>query len=417
MSRVIQVFEFEKLTLYKDSRGRFLYPKELEKLYQFNDQNNHIYFTGIRDGVRFKNYVGVIQVGGLTVEILPKADKNLDDEIEYNIWHGALLNMLRVCRHINVDSISEANLRRKHNSILELYYEMYLDEVQQLIRAGLIKKYRNYSGNVYSLKGRLNFSKNIQKNLIHGERFYTEHQVYDYENIVNQILIKGLSVLSQLTTDTVLSDRINRIRMSFPEIREIEIQKSHFSNLVENRKTTSYQKAIQIARMIILNYSPDIKSGQEHMLTLLFDMNKLWEEYIYRMLIKSKRPEIKISFQNKQKFWEGRTIRPDLVIKRITPENEENFVIDTKWKILDQVNPKPSDDDLKQMYAYNLYWGATKSMLLYPNSIETDERFGNFWKGREIPDENKCKVGFINVLDSNSQLDFSIGDQILSKLF
>jgi len=169
--------------------------------------------------------------------------------------------------------------------------------------------------------------------------------------------------------------------------------------------------------MIILNYSPDIKSGQEHMLTLLFDMNKLWEEYIYRMLIKSKRPEIKISFQNKQKFWEGRTIRPDLVIKRITPENEETFVIDTKWKILDQVNPKPSDDDLKQMYAYNLYWGATKSMLLYPNSIETDERFGNFWKGREIPDENKCKVGFINILDSNSQLDFSIGDQILSKLF
>ena len=106
-----------------------------------------------------------------------------------------------------------------------------------------------------------------------------------------------------------------------------------------------------------------------------------------------------------------------MVIKRITPENEETFVIDTKWKILDQVNPKPSDDDLKQMYAYNLYWGATKSMLLYPNSIEMDERFGNFWKGREIPDENKCKVGFINVLDSNSQLDFGIGDHILSKLF
>ena len=29
-------------------------------LFEFNDTNNNNYFTGIRDGVRFKNYVGVI---------------------------------------------------------------------------------------------------------------------------------------------------------------------------------------------------------------------------------------------------------------------------------------------------------------------------------------------------------------------
>jgi 5-methylcytosine-specific restriction enzyme subunit McrC len=416
MSRVIQVFEFEKLTLHKDWRDRYLDISELKKLYEFNDNNNNLYFTGIRDGVRFNNYVGVIQIGGLTIEILPKTDKNKGEDDDFKAWHGALLNMLKICKHINVNSVSEASLKRKHNSLLDLYFEMYLDEVQNLLRIGLIKKYRRDSSNVLALKGRLDFNKNIQQNLIHQERFYTEHQIYDYENLINQIILKGLTILGDLTYNSQLKDKILRIRANFPEIKEIPIQKHHFDQVKENRKTVSYARALQIAKMIILNYSPDIRSGQENMLTLLFDMNKLWEEYIYRMLLRTKRDDITIYFQNNEKFWEGRTIRPDIVIKKKSGDTIDTFIIDTKWKVLDVNNPKPSDDDLKQMFAYNLYWDAKRSMLLYPNSNKTDEKFGKYWKGRNETETNECKVGFVNVLNSDSNLDFNIGNAILSKL-
>jgi 5-methylcytosine-specific restriction enzyme subunit McrC len=417
MSRIIQVFEFEKLTLHEDWRGRYLKQKELDKLYEYNDKNDNVYFTGIREGVKFKSYVGVIQIGGLTIEILPKTDKNVSEDSDFSAWHGALLNMLKVCRHININSVSEASLKRKHNSILDLYFEMYLDEVQSLLRAGLVKKYRSDSSNVFALKGRLDFNKNIQKNLIHQERFFTEHQVYDYENLVNQIILKALTILGSLTYNSQLKDKISRLRVSFPEIKEISIQKYHFDKVKENRKTVAYTRALQIAKMIILNYSPDIRSGQENMLTLLFDMNKLWEEYVYRMLLRTKDDNLTVSFQNKQVFWEGRTIRPDLVlIRRNDNDDDETFVIDTKWKVLDANNPKPSDNDLKQMYAYNLYWNAKRSMLLYPNSKSIDEKYGNYWKGREVPENNQCKVGFINILDEGDFLNLDIGEEILSKL-
>jgi 5-methylcytosine-specific restriction enzyme subunit McrC len=417
MSRVIQVFEYEKLTLHEDWRGRKLEKSELNRLYEFNDKNDNNYFTGIRDGVKFKNYVGVIQIGGLTIEILPKADNKKPDDEGYSTWHTALLNMLRICKHINVTSMSEANLKRKNHSILDLYFEMYLDEVEMLLRNGLIKNYRKTSSNVLALKGRLDFNKNIQQNLIHQERFYTNHQVYDFENIVNQIILKGLTILSDLTYNSDLKDKIARLKLSFPEIKEIPIQKHHFDKVKHNRKTVAYTRALQIAKMIILNYSPDIRSGQENMLTLLFDMNKLWEEYIYRMLIRTKRDDIQVSFQNKQKFWEGRTIRPDLVITKKQNGVTDTYVIDTKWKVLDVKKPKPSDDDLKQMYAYNLYWNANKSMLLYPSSRPIEERFGNYWKGRGIDELNQCKIGFADILDENLQLNFDVGNQILSKLF
>jgi 5-methylcytosine-specific restriction enzyme subunit McrC len=267
-----------------------------------------------------------------------------------------------------------------------------------------------------SLKGRLDFNKNIQQNLIHQERFFTEHQIYDFENLANQILLKALSILGDITFNTSLKDRIARLKLNFPEIKEIPIQKSHFDKLKENRKTAAYNQALQIAKMIILNYSPDIRTGRENMLTLLFDMNKLWEEYIYRMLLKANYQGITVSFQNQQEFWETRTIRPDIVLLHETEFGTNTYVVDTKWKILDTNNPKPSDDDLKQMYAYNLYWNAKKSMLLYPHSNSFDESFGKFWKGTPTPEDNQCKVGFVSVLDENNYLDIKIGLKIIQKI-
>ena len=42
MARIIQVFEFEKLTLHTDWKGRQLLPRELERLLELNDNNNNI---------------------------------------------------------------------------------------------------------------------------------------------------------------------------------------------------------------------------------------------------------------------------------------------------------------------------------------------------------------------------------------
>ena len=142
MRRLLQVFEHERLTRRPDALGRFLSEVELARLYDFNDRHDNKYFTGIRDGVKFKSYVGVIQIGGLTIEVLPKSDRNKGEKSEYSVWHSVLLDMLRICKKINVHTVSETNLRKRHHSILELYFEMYLDEVEVLLRQGLIKKYR-----------------------------------------------------------------------------------------------------------------------------------------------------------------------------------------------------------------------------------------------------------------------------------
>jgi len=68
-------------------------------------------------------------------------------------------------------------------------------------------------------------------------------------------------------------NRIKTLQLLFPEIKEIQITKSHFDQVKLNRKTKDYDEALKIAKMIILNYSPDIKGGNENMIDLLFNMN------------------------------------------------------------------------------------------------------------------------------------------------
>ena len=398
----IQVFEYQKL---KYDENLDFKKHHFDAMVLFNEKNQNKYFTIVHKGVLFNSYVGVIQIGGLTIEILPKADKC--DNPDKGTWQKIILNMLKVCKHIQVDNVSETNLNKKYNSILEVYFDMYLNEVESLVKKGLIKKYRRVQSNQNALKGKLVFFQNIQKNVVHKERFYCEHQVYDKDHLVHQILFRGLLILKDLT-DNNLKDKLNRLLFEFQDYQKLNINKSHFDKLITDRKTTPYLKAIDIAKMLILNYSPNLNSGNDNMLTLLFDMNKLWEEYIYRILQKHKPTGYQVSFQNSDKFWEHKTIRPDIVI---TSNKNEKFIIDTKWKIIDSNNP--SDDDLKQMFAYNLHWEAEKSMLLYPRMNQIDKE-GIFHYNQL---EKKCKVGFVNILDNKSiVLSSKIVQEIISKM-
>jgi len=385
--RFIQVFEYEKLR-YDDS-GIFR-KHHFDAMVKFNELHQNKYFTIIHKGIRFRSYVGVIQIGRLTIEILPKADNNEDSN--KNLWQSILLNMLKVCKRIQIETVSETQLKKRYNSILDIYFELYLTEIEKLIKKGLIKQYRKVRSNQNALKGKLIFSKNIQHNIVHKERFYCEHTSYDKNHLIHQILYKGLLILKGFINDS-LKDKLNRILFEFEEINEITIHKNHFEKIVLNRKNKDYEKALEIAKIIILNYSPNLNYGNENLLTLLFDMNVLWEEYIFRILKKHKPENMSVSFQNSDKFWENKRIRPDIVLK--TPE--ETFIIDTKWKIVESNNP--SDDDLKQMFVYNLHWKAEKSLLLYPKTNQSDSHFGKFHYNNL---ENKCKLAFINIIDSNS---------------
>jgi len=371
----ITIFEHDIL---RCDKGETRISVELLKSLQSYTGEGSPYFELCHNGVKFNEHVGVIQIGKTLIEVLPKADKNPVTNEDEEKWRNILIDMLRAVGSFDIKSSSQSHLKIKPNSILDLYFEMFIKEVEYLIHNGLVKMYRKNEGNVSALKGNLHFARHLQQNLTHQERFYVKHTAYDLEHKIHFILYKTIRLLLQINTNCVLQSRIGALILNFREMPDIRVSENVFQSLVLNRKTEIYRKAIEIARLILLNYHPDLNKGQNHVLALMFDMNKLWERFVYLSLIRSKEPGFTIKSQTSKDFWQPEnghksTIRPDIVIKN---GNKNCIVLDTKWKNLIGNNPSP--DDLRQMYVYHEYFDAQRVALVYPGN-RTSEILGNFF--------------------------------------
>ncbi|MDR3023462.1 5-methylcytosine restriction system specificity protein McrC [Chryseobacterium sp.] len=400
----IQVYEHSFLRI-GDRDFDTLHFVALSKL---NALHDYKYFDLKHNGIVFKQYVGVIQVEGLVIEILPKIDRYESHESKEK-WQSVLIEMLRVTKKLKIQQVGQAHVSKQSIHLLDLYFEWFLSEVQLLIHQGLIKQYYKQTGNVKALKGKLEFASHIQKNLVHKERFYTTHQVYEKDHLIHQILGQALDIINRLSKGTYLYTRCKTVQLDFPEVKSIKANENTFTKLLKSRKTAPYETVLSIARLIILNYAPNISNGSEKMLALLFDMNKLWEEYILVRLKQVARDNnIQVYGQNSRTFWSNISIRPDIVLV----SNKEQFIIDTKWKNID--NNKPSTHDLRQMYVYNEYWESKKSLLLYPSNNDDFDGYVNF-VALDNTDNHTCGLGKVSIFkDCNKLLNDQIGSKILN---
>ena len=162
--------------------------------------------------------MGVIQVGSLTIEILPKADKMPDSPTQKQKWRDALIEMIRQSGFIRVASMSDARLRLRSSSLLDIYLESFLAEVDELMHHGLVRKYHQSCENLSTLKGRIIFQKHLAKNLVHRERFFTSHVFYYRNNPFNQILRAALDVLVRVSPNPHLVATARSLAILFDDI-------------------------------------------------------------------------------------------------------------------------------------------------------------------------------------------------------
>lgn len=409
MSKEIYRFEHGFLAVEEDgfSNTHFrLLEKYLEK-----QKKSYLFETSYRKGkkgIKFCQYVGVITVKDLTIYVLPKADKDAKEETESEkkskneqLWQDRLTFMLLQVYKLKVQTTSPANLQWKPNVLLNIFLKKFLDEVAVLLNQGLIKTYRKTDGNRTALKGKLLFNKQIAVNCVHQERFYVRYTTYDYNHILNRIIRQALLAICDITNSSDIKGRATSTLFNFPELDEIAVTPELFSRLIFDRKSEDYRNVIKLAEMILLNYSPDLHHGSNHVWTLMFDMNKLWEEFVY-VTLKRKLAGCTVMAQKQKPLWESnsnrKTVRADIVVEK----EGQIFVLDTKWK-MPRYDGKivPSDADLHQMYVYlDVYKNegikAKKVALLYPGKEE--DVYGHFKE-----DNASCDMIFLPGKDYSAE--------------
>ena len=223
---IIKVFEYELLPV-----GEKFKERHLKALSNLNALHNDAYFEIRYKGVKFKNFVGVVQIDALTIEILPKIDVNESDK---ELWQSVLIEMLKTTKKLKVKKVGQANVTKENIHLLDIYFEWFLKEVELLIRQGLIKQYYTETKNVSALKGKLEFAGHLQENLIHKERFYTTHQVYNRDHKIHQVLSYALEIIEDFSKGTYLYSKCKSVQLDFPEVQRTGVDQSTFSKLKKN---------------------------------------------------------------------------------------------------------------------------------------------------------------------------------------
>lgn len=404
---VRRIKAFERGTL-RVGRGGFE-SRDLEALARYEERTRLGVFDIGWNRVDIGNHVGVFASGDLVLEILPKAERE-DARNSPGLvrkWSVALLRMLAVAYDLRLEESGTVGRSTAEGSLLDIFARHYLDLVEILLRGGLAKGYRRTRERVPGLRGKFVPDGSSREALVHRERLLCEFDVFDLATPHNRILARAVQALRSAPVAPATLERATRLAESLPEETGFSVREAIFETLAWTRRTEAYRPAVNLARLILLGLAPEQRQGEENTLSLLFGMNELFESYVGTLVRRAaRRRGGDAELQPPRRFWERRTVRPDIVVSL----GGCKIVLDTKWKVLQ--SPYPSVEDVRQMYVYNRYFDAARSYLVYPQVYGLPDREGRY----RVPDGDlRCGLMFISLFEGDI-LDGTIGDKVLERI-
>lgn len=417
MGKPFEVKEFDSIICnedYKnDEKYKYLDRKEFDNLVAFirefsgDEESAGIldFMTigcrrNIGEVVSIKNYVGLIQMNnGFQIQILPKIFLG-DVEDEGNAQtKKVFLRMLRSMKDFPSKVFHDASLKVDQMNLYELFINMYLQEVRQLVKRGIQSAYIEQEDNQRYYKGKLLVNQHVRANLAHRERFYVAYEEFHPNMPENKLVKATLSKLQKLTSSAENSKEIRQLLTAFEMVRASTNYEKDFSNVVTNRNTKYYEGLLQWSRVFLMNKSFTTFSGSTTSRALLFPMERVYESYVARQIKKvmcldgwdvSSQDRGHYLFEKPRRQF---ALRPDIVMRK----GERTVILDTKWKSLidnERANYGISQADMYQMYAYSKKYQTSEIWLLYPMN---DEMRGHDPIRFESGDGTTVNLHFVNV--------------------
>ncbi len=331
-----------------------------------------------------RNYVGVVQVPGLTVEILPKIDRNRTDSAGGKILaQHNLLYMLSYTGNIPFEERELAGLKLEKMPLLEVLIRLFSNRLLEELRRGVDHAYVNREENLPRIKGKILMNRHLLVNAAHRERFYVGFDEFLDDTPLNRILKATSRRLISVSSNADTQRLLMETTAIFDEVGDIFPDTHHFDKVHLHRNNERFQALLDFSRIVWQGQSPNPSAGDSRTFSLLFPMEQLFELFIARYIRRHAeefgfdRRDVHIQSESCTKYLlrdeTSNTLKfkllPDLLVAK--GKTAPQLILDTKWKCLksddeDKKNGVPQAD-MYQMYAYANRFNCTDNVLLYPD--------------------------------------------------
>lgn len=322
-----------------------------------------------------QQWVGVIDLPDFSIEILPK----LSGEISDVALRQIIIRMLLVSHQAGVSLQLRSSVSMRENSLAEMLIETFLQELLAYAETGLQHEYVKIFRNIGKVKGQICFSQHLKKNILAPTRFFCRYSSYIADNKLNRFFKTCLEYMALVSRDVRSHKLIEELQMTFSLIGNFSREQALSVNVEFNSVNVRAQEAYLYGRMFLENIQASLSAGRTKIYTMLFNMNQLYELFVYRTasmvfgnrITYQKRGNYLVSRDSdKKKFV---TLRPDLTFKA---GNSDQWIIDTKWKL---PGTFAKESDVYQMNAYSTgIPNVGKVVILYPKSATADSLVGRY---------------------------------------
>lgn len=381
-SRQITLREFETLRVSDalvSAGEKALTHKEAEELLRFDESLAVRAFEHRYRGVRFLNYCGVIQVGQLTIEILPKIAEPKEDGGDAQIDRQLLLRMLAVARDLPLIDASQADIQLQKHHLLDIVVAYFCEETFRQFHKGVIRRYETDQETLPLIRGKWLIDADLQRNIGRKDRAHCEYDNFTDDNPYNQAIKATLRLLANHTAaNPHLNQQVRALIAMLPDVTNCVVEASAVARLPRNRLVSRYETIFQLCEWFLAGQSPNIHAGENRTLGLLFDMNVLFEEFVAKILRSALPPGYQLRTQGPRAYLarDNHTgdkrfqMKPDICVTR--PDGEIEAIIDTKWKLVNATDAANKygvqQADMYQLRTYADAYECSRVALWYPAS-------------------------------------------------
>ena len=370
-----------------------------------------------RNGIKAKSFVGVIKYKNLHLEILPKLiskNANNNNEIqekERSIILKNLIFMLSYTKNLDIKTNENAKLANEKNPFIEILIKEFATSLFDSIKRLTPKRYVREEENLNYLKGKIKFSENIRYNCTNQAKFYCEYDEFSENNPLNQLFLFVSTCLYNISNNSYNKKLLKFIINYYSDISFVRFDKFKIQKIKLTRSQEFFKKPFNLAKMFVEKTSVDLSKNKFENITLVWDMNKLFEEFIFE-LIKRKIPECSpIAQKTKRLLRSTQETRRDTKVDILVQHPQ--VIIDTKYKKFTNFDDI-SSADIYQVTTYCTLYGYKKAILLYPqyDDIEPDET--GFYINNT---ENNYQIDFRTIdLKSNDLKNKDVQNSIIKKI-
>ena len=377
---VVRVTEHARLPIKKDGGLRALTLRQAEVLWE---QQGTLPRGAVRWGhkeVRFAQYCGVVGLGRDTIEVLPKIYGKGDAP---DAGRRVLLRMLYLARHIKISPVGTAGIDLQRHHLLDVFIRHFCEELFAQLRKGALLRYVHREDNLPVLRGRLLIDRQLKLNSGHQGRLYCAFDELVEDNVYNQYIKCALQVVHGQARSLAAKRPATELLYRFDGVRDRRPEECRDWKLPERRDAKRFESVFRQCGWFLRGLGQDVRAGTRESLSVLFNMNQLFEEFIVAKLRKETHScGFRVRAQGPQRYLAREAdgadrflMKPDITF--LEPGGRVTAVLDTKWKVLDSDADKYgiSQGDLYQMVAYGTRYRCPNLTLIYPKQdrIRRDE--------------------------------------------